>query len=84
MKESGLDNNLLSKDRVIREIRTFSRYIDANLVIYALNVSLADSYVLGTFQEAISCPNSSKWKLAMKDEIDSYILVTKPGFYYQA
>lgn len=75
---------MLSRNKVRKEVRVPSRYLDANLIIYALNASIADSYVPWTYQEAVSCPDSSKWHFAMENESESlkkhntWILVTKP------
>ena len=84
LEDSNLDNYLLSRDRTRRTIRVPSRFLDANLVIYALNVSVADNYVPENFQDAISCSDSSKWQRAMNEELESlkknktWILVNKP------
>lgn len=43
-EENNLDNYLLNKDREMREIRCPARYLDANLVIYALNVSVFETF----------------------------------------
>ncbi|GKF77957.1 retrovirus-related pol polyprotein from transposon TNT 1-94, partial [Tanacetum coccineum] len=45
---------------------------ESNMVAYAfVTVEEEDTHEPLTYQEAVSCEDSSKWKAAMKEEIDS-------------
>lgn len=84
-QNSSLNNYLLSTYRTRKEIKRPSRYLDANLVIYALNASYTNYYKLKIFQDASTCFDSSKWLKNMDEELDSlnknqtWILLDNPN-----
>ena len=57
----------IAKDRTRRDIRRPQRYVEADLVAYALKVveSIESSEKPSTYLEAISCNDSSKWMITM-------------------
>lgn len=46
---------MLNRDRVKRTTRTLFRYLDANLVMYALNISISKKFIYDTYKEAMNC-----------------------------
>jgi len=64
----------IARDRPRREIRRPARYNDAEgLIAYALSVAeeVPKGVELSTYTEAISCPSSPNWILAMQEEMES-------------
>lgn len=62
----------MSRDRVRREIKVPSRYAQADLIAFSLNV--ADALELNeptTYKEAKNSPNWHKWEKAMEGEMTS-------------
>lgn len=51
----------------------YDDYVYINLVTYSLNTRVETEFVPNTYQEAITCPNSDKWKIAMDKEIASWL-----------
>ena len=62
----------IAKDRPRKDIKPPKRYVEANLVVYALNVvkCIDSSEEPSTYSEAISCHDSSKWIIAMQEEME--------------
>ena len=63
----------IAKDRPRRDIRPPQRYGEADLVAYVLNVAeeIDSNEEPTSYSEAISCDNSSRWMIAMQEEIES-------------
>ena len=59
--------------REIRIITPPQKYGEANLVAYALSVAdnIESSKEPSTYEEAISCSDSSKWVIVMQEEMES-------------
>ena len=57
----------IARDRERRTIKPPQKYGEANLVAYALSVAdnIESSEELSTYEEAISCSDSSKWMIVM-------------------
>ncbi|KAL1223418.1 Retrovirus-related Pol polyprotein from transposon TNT 1-94 [Cardamine amara subsp. amara] len=73
VSNSPLDNYLLARDRVRRNIKKPSRFVEADIVAYALNVAkLMDEDEPNNYQEAISGRYKEQWKAAMKEEMESH------------
>ena len=65
----------IARDRHWREIRRPARYNDdEGLIAYALSVAeeMPEGVELSTYTEAIFCPNSPNWILAMQKEMESW------------
>ena len=67
------DDHLIARDRPRRQIKRPARYADDNLTAYALSVAqeVNDGIEPTSYTEAISCADSSKWLIAMNEEIES-------------
>lgn len=64
----------ITRDRPRREIRRPARYSDdEGLIAYTLSVTkeVPEGVDPSIYTEAISCPNSSNWILAMQEEVKS-------------
>ena len=64
----------IARDRPRREIRRPARYNDdEGLIAYALSVAeeVPEGVEPSTYTEAISCPSSPNWILAMQEEMES-------------
>lgn len=63
----------IAKDRAHRQIRLPQKYGEADLVAYTLNVAeeINSTEKFVTYIEAISCSDSSKWLIAMQEEMES-------------
>ena len=68
------DNYSIARDCPRREIRKSARYTDSEgLAPYALTVTeeIPEAIKPSTYTEAIFCPSSSNWVLAMQEEMES-------------
>jgi len=68
------DDYSIACDRPRREIRRPARYVDSEgLIAYAFTVveEILKSAEPSTYTEAISCPSSPNWILAMQEEMES-------------
>ncbi|KAG8481615.1 hypothetical protein CXB51_026469 [Gossypium anomalum] len=63
----------IAKNRTRREIKPPKKYVEANLVAYALNVAedIDANQEPSNYSEAISCENSEKWMFTMQEEMES-------------
>ncbi|KAG8497256.1 hypothetical protein CXB51_008476 [Gossypium anomalum] len=63
----------IAKNRTRTEIKPPKKYVEANLVAYALN--MAEDIDVNqdpfNYSEAVSCKDSEKWMFAMQEEIES-------------
>lgn len=73
MHDSDDDYYSIARDRPRREIKRPRRYSEPDLVAYTLTVAeeTNESGESQTYSEIVSCPNSSKWLVAMHEEIES-------------
>ena len=67
----------IARDRPRRTIRRPARYAtdgESGMIAYALAVAqeISEGMEPSTYFEAISCPNSSNWLLAMQEEMQSF------------
>ena len=62
----------IARDRE-RTIKPLHKYGEADLVAYALSVAdnIESSEETSTYEEAVSCNDSSKWMIAMQEEMES-------------
>ncbi|KAG8498562.1 hypothetical protein CXB51_004879 [Gossypium anomalum] len=69
LKDSSNKENKKSR----REIKPPKKYVEADLVTYALNVAedINANQEPSNYSEAVSCEDSEKWMFAMKEEIES-------------
>ncbi|KAG8475193.1 hypothetical protein CXB51_031757 [Gossypium anomalum] len=60
----------IAKNRTRREIKPLKKYVEADLVAYALNVAkyIDANREPSNYSEAISCEDSKKWMFAMQEE----------------
>jgi len=68
------NDHSIARDCLKREIRKPGRYVDSKeLTAYAFIVAteIPEGTKPSTYTEAIPCPNSSSWLLAMQEEMDS-------------
>ena len=68
------ENYSIARHRERRQIVKPTRYIDGdNLIAYALSIAeeVNDCVEPASYSEAVSCADSSKWLLAMNEEIES-------------
>jgi len=68
--------HFIARDRPKRTIRRAARYVtdgESRMIAYALAVAqeISEDMEPSTYLEAISCPNSSNWLLAMQEEMQS-------------
>ena len=63
----------ISKDKEMRTIKPPQKYGKADLVAYALSVAdnIESSEEPSTYEEAVSCSDSSKWMIDMQEEMES-------------
>ncbi|KAG8488518.1 hypothetical protein CXB51_016434 [Gossypium anomalum] len=63
----------IAKNRIRREIKPPKKYVEADLVAYALNVAedIDANQEPSNYSEAISCEDSEKWMFAMQEEMES-------------
>ncbi|PHT74695.1 putative ATP-dependent RNA helicase DHX37 [Capsicum annuum] len=63
----------ITKDRPRRDIRPPQKYVEADLVAYALNVAegIYSSEDPSSYSEAVSCNDSGRWMIAMQEEMES-------------
>ncbi|KAG8487854.1 hypothetical protein CXB51_018699 [Gossypium anomalum] len=63
----------IAKKRTRREIKLPKKYVEADLVVYALNVAedINANQEPSNYSEAISCEDSEKWMFAMQEEMES-------------
>ena len=56
-----------------REVIPSKRYVEADLVAYALNVAKGIDYCEepSTYEEVVSSEDSSRWMIAMQEEMES-------------
>ena len=61
----------IARDRPRREVRPPQRFAEADLVAYALNVAedVDFNQEPSTYKEAVNCDDSSKWMIAMQEEM---------------
>ena len=75
LNQSQVENDhSIARDCLKREIRKPGRYVDSKeLTAYAFIVAteIPEGTKPSTYTEAIPCPNSSSWLLAMQEEMDS-------------
>lgn len=65
-------NNLLARDRVRRKINPHTRFGDAVMVYYALNIAKKIEYhEPGNYKEVITCTENRQMILAMREELES-------------
>ncbi|KAG8478549.1 hypothetical protein CXB51_028301 [Gossypium anomalum] len=63
----------IAKNRTKREIKPPKKYVEADLVAYALNVAedIDANQEPSNYSEAISCEDLEKWMFAMQEEMES-------------
>ncbi|KAG8484888.1 hypothetical protein CXB51_021392 [Gossypium anomalum] len=63
----------IAKNRTKREIKPSKKYVEADLVAYALNVAedIDANQEPSNYSEAVSCEDSEKWMFAMQEEMES-------------
>ena len=63
----------IANDKPGRDIRPPQRYGETDLVAYTLNVveGIDSSEEPSTYTEAASCDDSSRWMIAMQEEMES-------------
>ena len=61
-------------DRERRTIKPPQKYGEVDLVAYVLSVvdNIESSEELSTYEEAVSCSDSSKWMITMGEEMESF------------
>ena len=71
----------IARDRPRREVKQPKRYSEADLVAYALAVAeeTDEGGEPQTYSEAVSCSDSSKWLVAMHEEIEYFHKKMKLG-----
>ena len=64
----------ISRDTKRRTIKPPQKYGEADLVAYALSVvdNIESNEEPSTYEEALSCSDSSKWMIAMQEEMKSH------------
>ena len=63
----------IARGRERRTIRPPHKYGEANLIAYTLSIvdNIESSEESSTYEEAVSCSDSSKWMIAMQEEMKS-------------
>ena len=63
----------ITKNRTRREIKPLKKYVEADLVAYALNVveDIDANQEPSNYSEAVSCEDSEKWMFTMQEEMES-------------
>ena len=63
----------IAKDKPRRDIKPPQRYVEADLVAYALNVAegIDSNTEPSTHSEAVNCDDSGRWMIAMQEEMES-------------
>ncbi|KAG8501429.1 hypothetical protein CXB51_003743 [Gossypium anomalum] len=63
----------MAKNRTKREIKPLKKYVEADLVAYALNVAedIDANQEPYNYSKAVSCEDSEKWMFAMQEEMES-------------
>ncbi|KAG8498600.1 hypothetical protein CXB51_004852 [Gossypium anomalum] len=63
----------IAKNRTRREIKPLKKYVEVDLVAYALNVAedIDANQEPSNYSEAVSCEDSEKWMFAMQEEMES-------------
>ena len=70
---ASLPQYSIAKNRTRREIKPSNKYIETDLVAYALNVAedIDTNQEPSNYSEAVSCEDSEKQMFAMQEEMES-------------